>query len=124
MRNQLTQRIRSFRFALRGIGMMLTTETNALIHALATLVVVAAGWAFNLDRAEWFALILAITIVWVAEAINTAIEAVCDAVSLEENAKIGRAKDLAAGAVLLSAMGATAIAIVVFGRRLVELFVS
>lgn len=124
MRNQLTQRIRSFRFALRGIAMMLATETNALIHALATLVVVAAGWAFNLDRAEWFALILAITIVWVAEAINTAIEAVCDAVSLEENAKIGRAKDLAAGAVLLSTMGATAIAIVVFGRRLVELFVS
>lgn len=104
--------------------MMLATETNALIHALATLVVVAAGWVFKLDRAEWFALILAITIVWVAEAINTAIEAVCDAVSLEENAKIGRAKDLAAGAVLLSAMGATAIAIVVFGRRLVELFVS
>jgi diacylglycerol kinase (ATP) len=121
MRLQFSKRARSFRFAFRGIGMMLRSEINARIHALATVIVVAAGFGFGIDRAEWLAVILAITAVWSAEAFNTAIEALCDAVSQEERPQIGRAKDLAAGAVLLSAIGAAVIAAIVFGRRLVEL---
>ncbi len=86
--------------------------------------VLVAGFGLEIDRIEWLAIILAITAVWVAEAFNTAIEALGNAVTQEEHPEIGRAKDLAAGAVLLSALGAAAIAVVVFGPPLFELFAS
>jgi diacylglycerol kinase len=103
---------------------MLRSEFNARVHALATIVVVAAGFGFEIDTYEWLAVILAISGVWSAEAFNTAIEALGDAVTREEHPGIGRAKDMAAGAVLLTALGATAVAAIVFGRRLIALIAS
>ena len=99
--------------------MMLRSEFNARIHAIATILVLVAGVFFGIERSEWLAVTLAITAVWTTEAVNTAIEALCDAVTQREQPLIGRAKDLAAGAVLLAAIGATAVAVIVFGRRIV-----
>lgn len=124
MAPEIKKRVRSFRVAFRGIGMMLQSEFNARVHALATIVVVAAGFGFGIDRREWLAVILAITAVWSAEAFNTAIESLGDVVSREQHPGIGRAKDLAAGGVLLAALGAVAIGAIVFGRRLVVLIGS
>jgi len=124
MRELIDQRIRSFQVAIRGVGAMLRSEFNARVHALATLVVVVAGFGFEIDRGEWLAISLAITAVWTAEAFNTAIEALGDAVSEEPHPKIGRAKDIAAGGVLLAALGATVIGAIVFGRRLIALITS
>ena len=82
---------------------MLRTESNARIHALATIMVVGAGLACGIDRGEWLAVTLAIMAVWSAEGFNTAIEALCDLVSTETRPEIARAKDVAAGAVATKA---------------------
>jgi len=100
---------------------MLESEVNARIHALATVVVLAAGFTFDIDRYEWLAVILAITTVWMAEAFNTAFEALCDVTSEEFHPMVERAKDVSAGAVLLSSVGASVVAILVFGSRLLAL---
>jgi Diacylglycerol kinase len=66
-----TGRIRSFRCAFKGIRTMIVSQQNAWIHAAATLVVILAGLRFDLSVAEWCWVVLAITLVWAAEALNT-----------------------------------------------------
>lgn len=110
---QVSARVRSFRYALRGIAVVLHSQHNAWIHAAATLLVVAAGLAIGLDRLEWCAVVLAIVAVWVAEALNTAFEALCDVASPSLHPMVERAKDVAAGAVLIAAIGAVVIGLLV-----------
>jgi diacylglycerol kinase len=110
-------RLSSFRFAARGIVAMLTSEPNARIHAIATALVLAAGFGFGIERGEWLAVALAIGAVWTAEGFNTAFEALCDVASPEQHPRVERAKDVAAGAVLLAALAALAVAWIVFGPR-------
>jgi diacylglycerol kinase (ATP) len=111
-------RIRSFVHALRGIVALLRSEPNAWIHSIATVVVVALGIVLGIGRGEWCWVIIAIVSVWVAEALNTAIEFLADAVSPDLHPLVGKAKDVAAGAVLIAAAGAAAIGVVVFGPYL------
>ena len=117
-RFDLRARVRSFRHALRGIWLTLSTQHNAWIHAAATLAAVGAGFWFGIGRGEWLAVVLAIVAVWTAEAINTAFEALCDVASPEFHPMVARAKDVAAGAVLISAIGAVTVGLLVFGPRL------
>lgn len=112
---------RSFVFAFRGIGTLLRTQTNARLHLVATVVVVGAGFGFEIARAEWLAIVGAIGLVWMAEGVNTAIEAVVDLASSEQHPLAARAKDVAAGAVLLAAIAAAVIGLLVFGPRLLAL---
>ena len=110
----VSARIRSFMHALEGIAEMMRTQHNAWLHALATLCVLAAGYAVGESTSEWCFLIVAITGVWVAEALNTAFELLCDVASPEFHPLVKKSKDVAAGAVLLSAIGAAAIGLVIF----------
>ena len=112
------RRLRSIDAALNGIGVMMRTQHNAWIHAVATIVVVCAGIAFGVSSAEWRWLILAITSVWTAEAFNTALEFLTDLASPSFHPIAGKAKDVAAGAVLISAIGAACIGVAVFGPYL------
>ena len=118
----VSARIRSFRHALRGIWVTLSTQHNAWIHAVATTAAVAAGIALGISREEWLAVVLAIMAVWTAEALNTAFESLCNVASPEFHPLVERAKDVAAGAVLISAIGAVVIGLLVFGPRLLELW--
>ena len=108
-------REKSFACALRGIAVLLRTQTNARIHLLATVLVVAAGFVFRISRGEWVPLAFAIGIVWIAEAVNTAIEALADRITRENDDAIRRAKDVAAGAVLLAAITAAIIGLLILG---------
>jgi diacylglycerol kinase len=119
---QLFDRIRSFKCAFIGIWVMIRSQQNAWIHALATLVVTAAGLYFRISVTEWCLAILAIVVVWTAEALNTAFEFLADATKPEFHPLVGDAKDVAAGAVLISAIGAAAIAVIVFGPHILALF--
>jgi len=110
--------IAAVRYALRGIGFMLT-ERNCQVLAAATIAALAAGAYLRLSAGEWCAVVLAITATWVAEGLNTAIERLTDLVSPDYHPLAGRAKDIAAGAVLLAALGAISIGIIIFGPRLV-----
>lgn len=115
---RLSDRVRSFGPALQGLAALLRSEHNARIHAAATVVVAVAGLVLDIGRSEWLAIVLVVALVWVAEALNSALEAVADAVTLERDPRIGRAKDIAAGAVLLAAIAALVVAAIVFGPRI------
>jgi diacylglycerol kinase (ATP) len=111
---QFTGRIRSFRHAIAGILRMIRCQHNAWIHALATLIVLAAALFFHISAADWCWIILAISIVWTAEALNTAFEFLADAASPEFHPLVRDAKDVAAGAVLLTAIAASIIGVIIF----------
>ncbi len=116
----VTGRARSFGFAFRGLR-VLFREPNARIHAVATFTVVALGWAVRLDAREWCLIALSVSSVLAAEAFNTALEHLANAVSREENPLIGAAKDVSACAVLLAAFGASVVGAIVFGPRLLSM---
>jgi diacylglycerol kinase (ATP) len=112
-------RVRSVRYALEGIWEMLRTQHNAWVHLAATVAVVALGLLVSLSGTEWIAAIIAIVLVWTAEALNTAFELLCDVASPEFHPVVKKAKDVAAGAVLISALGAICIGAIIFLPRLV-----
>ncbi len=114
-------RIRSIKFALRGIRIMVASQHNAWVHAAATGVVVVAGLFVGLSRSEWCWIVLAIVSVWTAETLNTAFEFLTDVASPSFHPIAGQAKDVAAGAVLLAAIGAVIIGALVFGPKVAGL---
>jgi diacylglycerol kinase (ATP) len=104
-------------YALRGIGFMLAARNCQLLLA-ATAAVAAAGFYFGLGALEWCAVIVASALVWVAEGLNTALERLTDLVSPGFHPLAGKAKDIAAGAVLLAVLAAISIGLIVFAPRL------
>jgi diacylglycerol kinase (ATP) len=114
-------RLRSFVFAGRGIRTMLASQHNAWIHAAAALSVIALGVHLDISRFDWCVLVLAIMSVWTAEALNTAFEFLCDVASPEFHPLVEKAKDVAAAAVLLSAIGAAVVGLIVFAPYLFHL---
>jgi diacylglycerol kinase (ATP) len=119
---EFTGRIRSFSHAIKGVLRMVRCQHNAWIHAASTIGVVAAGFFFQLSRAEWCWIILAIAIVWTAEALNTAFEFLADVASPEFHPTVRDAKDVAAGAVLVTAVAAIVIGGLIFWPHLAKLF--
>lgn len=118
----LAARARSFAHAIRGIRYLVASQHNAWIHATATFAAIGLAIFLRLPRVEWLALVFAIASVWIAEAINTAIEAVCDLASPGFHPLVAKAKDVAAAAVLIAAIGAVFTGVLVLGPRLLVLF--
>jgi diacylglycerol kinase (ATP) len=112
-------RLRSFHHAFHGIWLMLRSQHNAWVHACATVGATAAGLVFHISRGEWCWIVLAIASVWMAEALNTAVEFLCDVASPEFHPVVKQAKDVAAGAVLISAIGSVVIGALLFLPRLI-----
>ena len=121
MKMILVRRLQSFSYALQGLAHLVRTQPNARVHLLAAVLVCIAGAYFGLGRAEWLWIAAAITLVWSAEAFNTALEQLADALHPKQHPAIGRAKDLAAAAVLIAAMGAAVIGMLVFVPHLVSM---
>jgi diacylglycerol kinase (ATP) len=121
---QFTGRIRSFYHASCGILRMIRCQHNAWIHAFATLAVLFAAFLFRISGADWCWIILAISMVWTAEALNTALEFLADAASPEFHPLVRNAKDVAAGAVLITAIAAAIIGFIVFWPYVDWLFLS
>ncbi len=120
----LESRARSFGYALKGIALVVRSQHNAWIHSLVTIAVVGLGALLPLSALQWCALIFAIAIVWVAEAMNTALELLADAVSPQEDPLVGRAKDAAAGAVLIAAIAAAGVGLLILGPHCLALLGS
>ena len=112
-RFSLSARAKSVGFAVSGIGFVIRNEHNARIHIAAAAGVIIMGLFYKIDAADWLILVLAIVSVWFAETINTAFEYLCDVVSPEKNESVKHAKDIAAGAVLITALGAVVIGVIV-----------
>jgi diacylglycerol kinase (ATP) len=112
----IIKRAKSFTHAGRGLYIFLKTTHNAWIHAVIFVLVVILGLYFNITQTEWLAVILAAGLVLVSEAFNTAIEIDIDLTSPEYHPYARDTKDVAAGAVLLSAIIAVIIGVLVFGH--------
>jgi diacylglycerol kinase len=104
----------SFRCAFKGLEYLFRTQTNAQIHLVITTAVLLSGWFFQLSTMEWCSLVIAITLVLGAEAFNTALETLTDLVSPDYHPLAGRAKDVAAGGVMICSIGAVIIGLMVF----------
>ena len=116
------ERILSFRYAIHGLGDMFRQEHHARLHCLAALLVVAAGFLLRLSAMEWIAVMFAIGLVFSAETVNTALERLADVVQPERDERIRLVKDLAAAAVLISAITAAIIGLIVFVPKMIALF--
>ena len=119
-------RLRSFKHAAMGIWLVLRSQHNAWLHAVATmLALVLAGVLHVAARpfsvGEWADLVLAIVLVWVAETFNTGLEVMADGLVRERHPVIKIAKDVAAAAVLMAAVGAVVVGAILFVPRFVLL---
>lgn len=107
-------RLRSFSHAFSGVIDLLRSEHNARIHFFVTIVVVFVACWVSIERWEWAILVLAIGGVWMAEALNTAVEHLANLLHPEFHPLIKRAKDVAAAAVFLFSVTAAIVAAIVF----------
>ncbi len=113
--------IYSFRHAGRGFLWALSSQANLRIHLVVVAVVLVAALFFRFTELEFVALVLCFAIVIAAELFNTALEVLIDHAWPEHDPMIGRAKDVSAAAVLLSAMGTALVGIVLFARHILNL---
>lgn len=109
---------KSFSCAIAGLIYCIKNEKNMKIHILATIIAVIVALVVKLNYTEWGLLILTIFMVLVAETINTAVEKTVDLVTTEYHPLAKTAKNLAAGAVLLAAIGSLLMAVVIFGPHI------
>jgi diacylglycerol kinase len=114
----IRNRIKSFSFAFQGLKTFFQTQHNAWIHVLATIIVIISGNIVGLSSSEWLWISLAIALVFITEMLNTAIEFLTDLVSPDYHPLAKKSKDVAAGAVLVSAIFAVVIGIFVFLPRI------
>lgn len=97
---------------------MIFSQQNAWIHSVATVLVVIFGIHFDLTNAEWCWIVLAVMAVWTAEALNTAFEFLTDLASPSFHPLAAKAKDVSAGAVLITAVGSIVIGLLIFSPYL------
>jgi diacylglycerol kinase (ATP) len=112
--------LESFNFAFEGVIHVLRTQRNMRIHFLLAAGVLIAALAFDVDKLELMALLIAICFVLVAEMINTAVEAAVDVASTTFDPMAKLAKDIAAGAVLISSVNAIAVGYLVFSGQVAD----
>ena len=116
----IRSRLRAFRHAFRGLWYVIKTQRNAWIHAVITILVVALSLWLGLSTLEWVGLILTIAFVWMAEIINTALEAVVDLASPQQHPLARVGKDVGAAAVLIAAFTAALVGVLILGPALWE----
>jgi len=114
----LNKRLQSFKYAINGLSHLFKDEPNARIHLGAAILVVLAGLLLDLDEVEWLWISVSIASVFIAELINTAIENLADAITLQRNNKIKKAKDMGAAAVLISALFSIGVAVIILGPKI------
>ena len=122
MRHFLWTRGRSFHFAFAGWWYVIRTQQNAWIHAVVTIAVVLVALWLGLSTIEWALILIAITMVWTAEFLNTALEAVVDLASPEQHQLAKTCKDVGAAAVLIASGSSVLIGLLILGPPLWQRF--
>lgn len=116
--------IQNFKYALIGLAHILKSERNARIHLVVAIVVSIAAIALDLPAAEMVAIFFAIMTVFIAEIFNTVAEKMLDLVHPDQSPKVALIKDMAAGAVLVTAVGAAIMGFVIFSPYILDLLWS
>lgn len=114
-------RLRSIKFALKGVWLLLTTEDSIKVQFWAMILVTILGFVCKITALEWMIQFLAIGLVLVAEALNTAVEKIADFVHPEYHKKIGFIKDVAAGAPAIAALISLIIASIIYIPKITEM---
>jgi len=117
----IKKRLKSFVFAFNGIRILFRNEHNAWIHLFASICAISLGFFCHISSIEWIAVLFAIGLVLSMEAVNSAIENLCDFASPDKHETIKKVKDLAAGAVLISAIIALIIGLIIFTPKLLKI---
>ena len=122
--NQFTRKgsTGSFRNAFSGIKVLFKSENNARIQMIILIIVVITGILLKISPAHWLVIVLASGLVLASECLNTAIEYLSDAITPEYNSLIGKAKDLAAAGVLISAIVAVITGLIIFIPSILRFF--
>jgi diacylglycerol kinase (ATP) len=118
----LKGRLRSFKFALKGTWLLITTEDSIKAQLFVAILITILGLYFNISNTEWMFQFLAIGLVLVAESLNTALEKLADFVHPEYHKKIGFIKDIAAGAASFAAFTSLIIAGIIYISKISVLF--
>jgi diacylglycerol kinase (ATP) len=121
-RFSLKERCRSFRFAFRGIACLVRKHHNFRIHLAALALVILLGILLGLSPAEWCIVMLASGLVLSMEAVNSSLESLVDLISPDYHELAGKAKDLAAAAVLITAIFAAIAGCIIYGRHFLIFF--
>jgi undecaprenol kinase/diacylglycerol kinase (ATP) len=106
--------LKGFVYARNGIIFLVKSERNFRVHLVVLILVIALGWYFSITRNEWLVITLTASVVLALEGVNTSIERLSDLYSTDQNEQIRVIKDVAAGAVLIAAIGAVIVGILVF----------
>ncbi|QCR23979.1 diacylglycerol kinase family protein [Pontibacter sp. SGAir0037] len=114
METYFKKRYNSFKFAFKGLNSAVRSEPHMRLHVLSAIGVVAGGFFFGVTKTEWCLLVSCIGVVFMAEIFNTAIETLTNLVSPDFHPLAGKAKDLAAGAVLAVSITAAVIGTIIF----------
>ena len=122
MYKYVKKRLLSFKWAIKGIGNLFSKHANAQLHLLATIAVVFLSVFFRITVVESCLVILCIALVLSMEALNSSIETLADRVSAQQDDLIRQVKDIAAAAVLISAIGAAIVGGVIFLPKVYALF--
>lgn len=116
----LRSRVQSFVPAFSGWWYVLRTQRNTWLHALISIAVLVLGWWLNIGISDWVLLIVTTALVWVAELLNTALEALVDLASPQKHPLAKVSKDIGAAAVLISALAAALVGLLVLGVPLLD----
>ena len=114
LRYVIKKHLKSQKYAWRGLFEIIRNQMNFQIELFMASMAVLGGILFGINPTEWMILCFTIMLVLISEAFNSSVEAMCDALSKEDNENIRYAKDVAAGAVLLSAILAIIIGTIIF----------
>lgn len=121
-RFSLKSRLKSFTYAWNGLKILLTEEHNSRIHFVGAIGAIGASFIFNISTYEWIAVIFSIGFVFAMELLNSSLENLADFATNEKNEMIKKAKDLAAGGVLIAAITAGIIGFIIFAPKIFALF--
>lgn len=110
----MNKRLAAFKYAFRGVFLGFKLELHLKVHLFFAVVVSCLGFYFEISRIEWMIILLCIGMVIAAELFNSAIEHLANKITLENDPLIGTAKDLAAGAVLITAIISLVIGLIIF----------
>jgi len=112
--NFLLSRIRSLKFALRGVWLLITTEPSIMVQFSIAIIMTVVGFIMQISAIEWILQVFAIGLVLVAESLNTGIEKLSDFIHPDYHKRIGFIKDISAGAVTFAAIIAVIVGLIIY----------
>ncbi|WJJ95484.1 diacylglycerol kinase [Algibacter luteus] len=115
----IVHRYKSIGYALKGMFLLIKTESSIQVQFSLAILITVAGFYFNITSIEWMIQVFAIVLVMSVEALNTGLEKICDFVHEDFETRIGFIKDIAAGAVAISSLGAIIITLIIYVPKLI-----